>query len=90
MFRVFSISKLTINDVRLILFCGKLELNGEVTLSSSRGIRFDGIEKVQTLSVTGFTQKDPAVFNFAGLKQVDKLTVNLGVCNGECRCLVFP
>ena len=87
----FSTSKLTINDVGAdFVLRGNSELNGEVTLSSSRGIRFDGIEKVQTLSVTGFTQKDPAVFNFAGLKQVDKLTVNLGYVTENAAALCFP
>ena len=88
---VFSTSKLMIDNVGAdFVLRGNSELDGEVTLNSSRGVRFDGIEKVQTLTVTGFTQKESAVFNFTGLKQVDKLTVNLGYVTENAAALCFP
>lgn len=86
----FSIDKLTLNNVGSdFVLRGNTKFEGEVTLNNCRGIRFEGIENVQTLIVSCFVQQEPAVFNFTNLRKVGKLTTNLGY-SANAAAMCFP
>lgn len=84
----FSMDRLTLNHVGAdFVLRGSAELGGEVTLNNCRGVRFEGIEHVQTLTVSCFIQQEPAVFQFVNLKKAGKLTTNLGYsANAAAMC----
>ena len=86
----FSVDKLTLSNVGPdFILRGNAEFEGEMFLNNSRGVHFEGIEHVQTLTVSCFVQQEPAVFNFANLKKVRKLTTNLGY-SANAAALCFP
>jgi hypothetical protein len=86
-----NIDDLTIYNANAALTLkGGRVFDGKITLNSGRGLRFSGIEEVQSLTVSPvIVQEAGTVFDFPGLKKVNTISVNQGY-NKNMSVMRFP